>query len=377
MAVEAIHLPSGKVTEPFCPGTRVGDWVFVSGQLPLDDEGALVGRGDFKAQANQVIDGVEQVLQATGGGLSDVAKLTGYILNSVHFQDYYEILSSRFSENPPASTTVAVTSLAIPDALIEVEAYAYSGLRKASGNHSAFSQSVTIGDTVWVSGHTSADTDDSVDTNTAFSEQLSGVYKNIKEALRSAGASFDDLVKINYFITNPLYYRELSHLRDQTFNRNPPGDDVVSIRALDDPRALVGADAIGLMPSSKAAYVNLPGQPPPFNFSNVVVADGLAYVSGQTALKTGGDSVGLGDFDVQFRNALGNVESALDSVGCKIDSVAKMSYFITHAGWYAQSTEIIEEFFKGRSKAVTGVVVDSVGGFPEALCEIDAIAVVL
>ena len=335
-----------------------------------------MGRGDFKVQANQVIDGVEQVLQAAGRSLSDVAKLTGYIVNPVHFQDYHEVLGSRFSEDPPASTTVAVTSLAIPEALIEIEAYAFAGPRKTSGNCPAFSQSVATGDTVWVSCHTAANTAGPVGKNTAFSEQLRGVYRTIEKALETAGASFNDLVKIDYFITNPLYYRELSNLRDQTFDSNPPGDDVVSIRALDDPQALVGADAIGLKPPSKAAYVNLPDQPPPFNFSNVVVADGLAYISGQTALEAGGNFTSLGDFNVQFRNALGNVEAALDSVGCDIDSVAKMSYFITHAGWYRQSTEIIEEFFKGRSKAVTGVVVDSIGGFPEALCEIDAIAAV-
>ncbi len=377
LAVEAIHLPSYVATGPFCPGTRAGGWVFLSAQLPLDAEGALVGEGDFVAQANRLIDAVEQVLEASGLSLPAVAKLTGYIVNPVHFQDYYEVVGSRFPVGPPANTTVAVASLAVPEALIAVEAYAHAttGLRTASETGSSTSQSVTTGDTVWVSCLTSAGVLDPVSEDTAFSRQLRGVYKGIGDALEAAGSSFNDLVKINYFITNPLYYRELSRLRDRAFHGNPPSDDVVSIRALDDPQALVGADAIGLKPPSKADYVNLPGQPPPFNFSNVVVADGLAHVSGQTALETGGGFVGPGNFDVQFRNALEKVESALGSVDCDIDSIAKMSYFITHAGWYGRSVEIIEEFFKGQPKAVTGVVVDSIGGFPEALCEIDAIAV--
>ena len=69
-----------------------------------------------------------------------------------------------------------------------------------------------------------------------------------------------------------------------------------------------------LLPS-KAEFVNSPELPPPFNFSNVVVADGLAYVSGQVARDKDKNLVLPGDFNAQFRQALKNVEIALDSVG--------------------------------------------------------------
>ena len=54
----------------------------------------------------------------------------------------------------------------------------------------------------------------------------------------------------------------------------------------------------------------------------------------------------------------------------------KVSCFISHAGYFEQSLNIRREVFKGRPPAVTSVAVDSMGGFPEALCEIDAIAAI-
>ena len=83
-----------------------------------------------------------------------------------------------------------------------------------------------------------------------------------------------------------------------------------------------------------------------------------------------------GDFNAQFRQALKNIEIALDSVGCSFDNAVKVSCFISHAGYFEQSLNIRCEVFGSRPPAVTSVAVDSMGGFPEALCEVDAIAAV-
>ena len=155
-----------------------------------------------------------------------------------------------------------------------------------------------------------------------------------------------------------------------------PGDSVVSVRALDEPGALVECDAVALAPAAKAEFVNSPDLPPPFNFSNVVVADGLAYVSGQVARDKDKNLVLPGDFGAQFRQALKNVEIALNSVGCSFEDAVKMCCFISHPAYFEESLKIRREVFGARAPAVTTVAVDSMGGFPEALCEIDAIAAV-
>ena len=377
MKVELINPPGLDRSSAISQGTKAGDWIFVSGQRSRDNNGNTVGIGDFEAQADQAFECVAQVLAEAGGNLSGVVKLTAYLVSPLHVERFHDMCARVFPTHPPAGTTAVVASLASPDALIEIEACARLGQnsKRLTQRTGPFSTGVRTGDTIFISGQTTASRQGQ-EPPTDFPSQLHAVYQNLDASLTEFGAGFSDLVKINYFISNPLYYRELYRIREEVFEVDWPGDSVVSIRALDAPHALIEADAVALAPLSKAEFVNSPELPPPFNFSNVVVADGLAYVSGQVARDKDKNLVLPGDFDAQFRQALKNVEIALNSVGCCFDNAVKVSCFISHAGYFEQSLDIRREVFRGRPPAVMSVAVDSMGGFPEALCEIDAIAAV-
>ena len=377
MKVELINPPGLDTSGALSQGTRAGDWIFVSGQRARDTNGNTVGIGDFEAQADRAFQCVAQVLAEAGGDLSDVVKLTAYLVNPLHVQTFHNMCARMFPTHPRSGTTAVVASLSSPDALIEIEACARLGqnTKWQTQRTGPFSTGVRTGDTIFISGQTAASWQGQ-EPPTDFPSQLHAVYQNLDASLTDFGAGFSDLVKINYFITNPLYYRELYRIREEVFEVDWPGDSVVSIRALDAPHALIEADAVAFAPPTKAEFVNSPELPPPFNFSNVVVADGLAYVSGQVARDKDKNLVLPGDFDAQFRQALKNVEIALNSVGCSFDNAVKVSCFISHAGYFQQSLNIRREVFKGRPPAITSVAVDSMGGFPEALCEIDAIAAV-
>ena len=377
MKVEPIN-PSGlERSSALSQGTSAGDWIFVSGQRARDTNGQTVGVGDFEAQADRAFECMAQVLAEASADLSDVVKLTAYLVNPLHVERFHNMCARVFPTHPPAGTTAVVASLASPDALIEIEACARLGqntkwLTQRTG---PFSTGVRAGNTIFISGQTAASRQGQ-EPPAGFPSQLHAVYQNLDASLTEFGAGFSDLVKINYFISNPLYYRELYRIREEVFEVDWPGDSVVSVRALDAPHALVEADAVALAPPSKAEFVNSPELPPPFNFSNVVVSEGLAYVSGQVARDKDKNLVLPGDFDAQFRQALKNVEMALNSVGCSFKSAVKASCFISHAGYFERSLNIRNEVFRGRPPAVTSVAVDSMGGFPEALCEIDAIAAI-
>ena len=377
MKVEPIN-PSGlERSGALSQGTRAGDWIFVSGQRARDANGQTVGVGDFEAQAERAFECVAQVLAEAGADLSDVVKLTAYLVSPLHVERFHDICARVFPTHPPTGTTAVVASLTSPDALIEIEACARVGqnTKRLTQRTGPFSTGVRTGDTIFISGQTAASRQGH-EPPTDFQSQLHAAYQNLDASLTDFGAGFSDLVKINYFITNPLYYRQLYRIREEVFKVDWPGDSVVSIRALDVPHALIEADAVAFAPPSKAEFVNSPELPPPFNFSNVVIADGLAYVSGQVARDKDKNLVLPGDFDAQFRQALKNVEIALNSVGCSFENAVKVSCFLSHAGNFEQSLNIRSEVFKGRPSAVTSVAVDSMGGFPEALCEIDAIAAI-
>ncbi len=104
-----------------------GQMVFVAGQIALDKQGAIVGAGDLRAQTRQVLENVKAALAAAGATFADVVKLNTYVvgLNADALAAIREVRSQYLpAENPPASTLVGVTALAMDGLLIEIEAVA-------------------------------------------------------------------------------------------------------------------------------------------------------------------------------------------------------------------------------------------------------------
>ncbi|HWO78902.1 RidA family protein [Gaiella sp.] len=115
--------------EPFrlSQGFRVGDLVIVSGQAAIDQDGHIVGVGDFDAQAEQVFRNLTRVLEAAGSGLDRVVKVTIYLTDMGNFPKIVELRGKWFTAPYPADTIVEVSSLALPGLEIEIEAIAVTG----------------------------------------------------------------------------------------------------------------------------------------------------------------------------------------------------------------------------------------------------------
>ena len=104
---------------------RNGNFVFISGQIPLDSDGNIVGKGDVRAQTVQIYEILKGVLEEIGGSLINIVKLTTFYVNSDEFSVMAEVRKSYFSTGHlAASSAFCVTALAHPDALVEVEAIA-------------------------------------------------------------------------------------------------------------------------------------------------------------------------------------------------------------------------------------------------------------
>jgi len=102
-----------------------GKFVYVSGQIAFDSAGNLVGKGDFRAQAEQVFQNLKTALEAAGASFQDVFKMNSYFLDLNNLGIYREV-RNRYVDvaNPPASTAVQVSRLVHPDLLIEIEVIA-------------------------------------------------------------------------------------------------------------------------------------------------------------------------------------------------------------------------------------------------------------
>ncbi len=115
--------------EPFrlSQGFRVGDLLLVSGQAAIDEHGELVGVGDFDAQAEQVFRNLRRVLEAGGSSLERVVKVTIFLTDMSNFPRIVELRGKWFTPPYPADTIVEVTSLALPELELEIEAIAVAG----------------------------------------------------------------------------------------------------------------------------------------------------------------------------------------------------------------------------------------------------------
>jgi len=105
-------------------GWRVGNTVYVAGQLALDKDGKLVGPNDISSQSRRVFENMRRILETAGSRLSDVVKITVFVTDIRFREPYGEVRKEFFYADPPASTLVQVACLAIPGALIEIEAVA-------------------------------------------------------------------------------------------------------------------------------------------------------------------------------------------------------------------------------------------------------------
>ena len=109
--------------------------VYVSGQVSYDRAGAVVGKGDMRAQSEQVFASLTRNLKAAGAAWSDVIKVNGYMVGMTpEAVTAYREVRTRFfnSKKMPASTLVGVDRLVHPDLLLEVEVIAALGAKPAT-----------------------------------------------------------------------------------------------------------------------------------------------------------------------------------------------------------------------------------------------------
>ena len=100
---------------------RVGNTVYLSGQIPLDPQTGKVIEGDFRAQVRQVFKNIQAVSEAASGNLNAIVKLTVYLTDMSVFSTVNEVMEEYFEKPYPARTSIAVAALP-KNVPVEIEA---------------------------------------------------------------------------------------------------------------------------------------------------------------------------------------------------------------------------------------------------------------
>jgi 2-iminobutanoate/2-iminopropanoate deaminase len=125
---------------PYSQAVRSGNFLFCSGQIPLDPKPGQIVSGDIAAQTRRVLDNIGAVLRAEGLTFENIVKTTIFLTNLGDVQIVNEIYGSYFKQQPPARSTVQVSALP-KGANVEIEVIAAADDGTAAGGEAAYDTS--------------------------------------------------------------------------------------------------------------------------------------------------------------------------------------------------------------------------------------------
>jgi len=110
---------------PYTPIVRAGEWLVVSGQVGIDDDGDLVG-GSIDSQLSQAVANMRRLLEGEGASLGHIVKTTVFLRHMSDYPEMNRVYVEAFGDHRPARAAVGVAELPL-GALVEIEAWAYVG----------------------------------------------------------------------------------------------------------------------------------------------------------------------------------------------------------------------------------------------------------
>lgn len=125
MNLEIIHTDKApKAIGPYSQGVKAGQFLFISGQIPMDPQTGELIKDDIQAQTKQVLENLQAIVSQAGCTLQDVVKTTIYLKDMNNFSLVNEIYAQYFPVNHPARACIEVSRLP-KDVGIEIEAVVY------------------------------------------------------------------------------------------------------------------------------------------------------------------------------------------------------------------------------------------------------------
>jgi len=377
--------------QPASSAVRVGDLVFVSGQLSVDQNGQIRDRGDVTAQARNCFESLRDVLTQAGGSLEDVVEVQSFHTDLRHIDPVYDVAREFFTSDYPAWTPVGSTGLPNPDALVSIRAIAHVG----AGIKETFtpdtlkwyralpaSAACKKGDLVFIGGIIPTDADGNVINPGDHEAQARFCWNRVKEIAAWAGGSADDVVEITTFHQDARGMTGMVDAWYGDYGQHLASDATVAITAI----AVPGLYKFGALTAWRTIIDLTPGKrigatPASLwwkivNISGATTKEGSTFVglAGEVASDGDGNITTPGDVAAQARYAFARLEESLEMLGGSRENIVEItSYHKDPRAWEIVQREG-KEFFGDHKPAWTPVGVT--GLFKEGYAhEIHALAV--
>jgi len=109
---------------PYSPAVRAGDFLFVSGQGPIDPTSNALIEGDIRQQTKLVLDNIRRILEGCGASVADVVQCTVFLADAADFAAMNQVYAEFFGPHKPARTTVEA-KFVLPGMKVEIDCVAY------------------------------------------------------------------------------------------------------------------------------------------------------------------------------------------------------------------------------------------------------------
>lgn len=399
----APFLPGGRLPAPVAGAVRAGHRVFLSAGNAVRPDGTVAGMGDPAAQAHAALDGIEAALQAAGGSLADVTRLTTSLVDRAHRKPVYEAIGQRLRDVFPVSTGLIVAGLPLPELMVQIDAEAVIGTKVT--RHRTFALNQWFGQDIAWQGAMVAATDTELfvrgQTGSSFdghtmagpgrrpedaAAQADLALTNLATLLQECDSGLDEICKITVHISDrgyrsavyPVIGRHLAGVRPVSTGLIVTGFarpeilfelDVQVIRKQGGPHARIRPY------HSNVARYGLAQQTLGCEFCMAVRAGDHIRLRGQTGVDLNERMHGIGDAAAQAEQAMENVGTLLADAGASLADVTKATVFVTDRAFLAPVTERVLRRLGSATPAFSAVVLKGLAS-PELLMEVDISAVI-
>jgi enamine deaminase RidA (YjgF/YER057c/UK114 family) len=387
---------------PIASAVRCGSRVFLSGRSALRPDGSVAGLGDAAAQTHAALDGIAAALQAAGGSLRDITRLTTSLVDRAHRKPVYEAIGSRLRDVFPVGTGLLVAGLPLPELMVQIDAEAVIGspvqrlrtfaMKDWFGQDIAWQGAmIAASETeLFVRGQTGASLDGSFMAGLGrqpedAAAQADLALSNLATLLHEAGSGMDEVCKITVHIGDRAYRTAVYPVIGRHFRNIHPVSTGLIVTGFARPEILFEIDAHVLRKQgvphqrlrpyhSNAVRYGFAQQALDCDFCMAVHAGAQVILRGQTGTDLNEVMHGTGDPVAQAEQAMDNVALLLGEAGSGLADVVKATVFVTDRAFLPGMTEVVLRRLNGVTPCFSALVVKGLAS-PELLMEVDITAV--
>lgn len=244
-----------------CHGVRVGSFYFLAGVDAANNHGHITVANSIQMQTTEALTRIEKLLAQQQLGLGNICRTFMFMPGTKHRPGYGEarkkIYQGVFTEDAfPPNSGIYIASLG-PNILLRSMAIAYRGAQKIVTSPKvrlapgSFSQSVRVGDWLWLAGQDAVTFDRVVESEDSLAGQTEATLRHTKDIVEAAGGTLDDIVKTTVYLTEGTSRAEFAAAYQSFFaahsrNQTMPAGLTVVVKELS-PRCLVEIDSVAYL----------------------------------------------------------------------------------------------------------------------------------